>query len=77
MTLIKCVKCGKDISDKSVKCVNCGYCLNKDKFNYLLFTVLVCLAIIVVAIILKYSLNDKKDNVNNNKYNDNFVYANN
>lgn len=77
MSLIKCEKCGKNISDKSIKCVNCGYRLNKGKFNYLIFTVLICLMVIVLTVVLKFFINDKNDDVNNNKYDENYVFANN
>ena len=31
MAIIKCPKCNKDISDKSLKCINCGYILKEEK----------------------------------------------
>ena len=31
MALIKCVECGKEISDKAKNCVHCGYPIYKHK----------------------------------------------
>ena len=31
MALIKCIECGKEVSDKAEVCVHCGYPLKKEK----------------------------------------------
>ena len=39
MALIKCSKCGKEISDKALKCIHCGNPLNSKIANNTVFTI--------------------------------------
>ena len=52
MALIKCPKCGKEISDKAVNCPNCGYGVQKksQKINKKKYIVLVLILLIVLGI---------------------------
>lgn len=61
MALIKCNKCGKEISDKSIKCVGCGYRLQKRDFKPFVIIGLVCILVIVFLIIIKNLVKDKDD----------------
>lgn len=60
MALIKCKKCGKEISDKASKCVNCGYKKSNLKWLFItlgiLFFLLFCSFIgLIVFIIISSS----------------------
>lgn len=35
MALIRCIKCGEEISDKATKCIHCGNFTHKKKWNEL------------------------------------------
>ena len=63
MALIKCNKCGQEISDRSIKCISCGNRLQKRniKFKSILIIGVICIAIIIMALILKFLINTRDD----------------
>ena len=49
MALMKCKKCGGEISDKAKKCVHCGY--KKNKFLWLIILISALFLLVIVALI--------------------------
>lgn len=67
MALIKCKKCGQEISDKSIKCISCGNRLQKRKIEYksILIIGIICIFVIIIAFVIKFLIGNKTDTVVN------------
>lgn len=64
MALIKCNKCGKDISDSVKKCPHCGFDLkekeNKKKNKIIIISVLVAILLITILIMIVQGIKESK-----------------
>ena len=76
MALIKCPKCGKDISDKALSCPNCASTLSsKSKIPKTAIITIIIIALIICGIWL-ISDNDSKKDSSTTSYKTNSTYSN-